>query len=51
MGKFIKVATADGSVELNVIRGSDDSKFGLFGDHGKIVFECFYRVDLATMGA
>lgn len=51
MGKFIKVATADGSVELNVIRGSDDSKFGLFGEYGKIVFECFYRVDLATMGA
>ena len=51
MGKFIKVATADGSVELNVIRGSDESKFGLFGEYGKIVFECFYRVDLATMGA
>ena len=35
-------------VELVVIKG--DVGESSFGQYGKIVFELFYRVDLATMG-
>lgn len=49
MGKFIDRCRADGTVELHVVRGDvEDSEFGRFG---KIVFEMYYRCDLATMGA
>ena len=51
MGKFIKKCKEDGAVECVVITGDDERAMGAFADHGKIVFEMFYRVDLSTMGA
>lgn len=45
--KFIDRCRKDGQVELNVITGDvSDTEFGKFGS---LVFELFYRVDLATM--
>ena len=49
--KFIKKCKEDGAVECVVITGDDERAMGAFADHGKIVFEMFYRVDLSTMGA
>ena len=47
----VALRVEDGAVECVVITGDDERAMGAFADHGKIVFEMFYRVDLSTMGA
>ena len=46
--KFIERCRKDGQVELSAITG--DVSDTQFGKYGSLVFECYYRVDLETMG-
>ena len=50
-GKFAAKVREDGQVELIAVTPKDDGSASLFRDHGSLVFEMFYRVDLTTMGA
>tara|TARA_B110000977_G_scaffold142414_1_gene180685 strand:- start:31814 stop:32830 length:1017 start_codon:yes stop_codon:yes gene_type:complete len=51
-GKFVSKVREDGAVELVAITPGENNGAGqLFKDHGSLVFEMFYRVDLTTMGA
>lgn len=55
-GKFVAKVREEGAVELIAVTptntGKDSAEHGsLFRDHGGLVFEMFYRVDLTTMGA
>jgi hypothetical protein len=50
-GKFAAKVREDGQVELITVTPKDDGSASLFRDHGSLVFEMFYRVDLTTMGA
>lgn len=50
-GKFAAKVREDGQVELITVTPKDDGSASAFRDHGSLVFEMFYRVDLTTMGA
>ena len=50
-GKFAAKVREDGQTELIAVTPEDDGRASLFRDHGSLVFEMFYRVDLKTMGA
>ena len=50
-GKFVAKVREDGQVELITVTPKDDGSASAFRDHGSLVFEMFYRVDLTTMGA
>eukprot|EP00036_Acanthoecidae_sp_10tr_P011479 CAMPEP_0182926432 /NCGR_PEP_ID=MMETSP0105_2-20130417/12079_1 /TAXON_ID=81532 ORGANISM="Acanthoeca-like sp., Strain 10tr" /NCGR_SAMPLE_ID=MMETSP0105_2 /ASSEMBLY_ACC=CAM_ASM_000205 /LENGTH=335 /DNA_ID=CAMNT_0025064329 /DNA_START=41 /DNA_END=1048 /DNA_ORIENTATION=+ len=47
MAKFVKRAQADGQIELTVVRG--DVAGTKFESYGSLVFELYYRVDLASL--